>query len=151
MNIFGHLIKETEIIGIGPPHAHVTEFNGPYQNDDKKETKFCFRILTRCNQVLIDSPIFLKKDADKINAWTTEYIRIQNLVAVQIGELPGDTVRAHIDNVEDAYQKAQVDVNRLLQDLVPADQHAGPVNPKIETVFQSLQQLRNLACIYTLK
>lgn len=84
MNIFNHLIKDTEIIGITDinaikDHRHCAAY-----------TTYSFRVITKSNSFLVVSPEF--SDADKKNRfrWLKNYLNIRSLIAEQIGEVTQD-------------------------------------------------------------
>lgn len=82
MNIFGNLIKDTEIIGVG-------DVNGSEctPSDAVTEVTYSFKVFTRSNTIMIYSPAFGKNQNGSADAWLKRYLQIKQLIATQIGEL----------------------------------------------------------------
>lgn len=83
MNIFDHLIKDTEIIGIGPLNSTET------QPGSKTTTivEYTFRVFTKSSAITIYSPAFELSKAQLIDAWLKKYVIVREKIAEQIGEL----------------------------------------------------------------
>jgi len=94
MLIFQHLIKDTEIIGIGPLYAQPSKDTAMltlYQS-----FRYEFEVHTKTQAIKICSDFFkpgglpehlINKEQQKATAWKQEYYTVRNLVAGQIGEI----------------------------------------------------------------
>jgi hypothetical protein len=83
MNIFDHLIKDTELIGIGPLNS--TESTPGSESTTIVE--YSFRVFTKSSSIVIYSPAFSKKQGANADEWLKKYLEVRSKVADQIGEL----------------------------------------------------------------
>lgn len=83
MNIFEHLIKDTEIIGIGPINSTETTPG----SSTTRQVEYTFRVFTKASSITIYSPAFNMANTVGIDAWLKKYVIIREIIAEQIGEL----------------------------------------------------------------
>lgn len=82
MNIFDHLIKDTEIIGIGDLNATETQPGSPAT----AQVEYSFRVYTRASSITIYSQAFPKESSEADN-WLKKYLTHRAAIAQQIGEI----------------------------------------------------------------
>ena len=94
MDIIGHLIQDTEIIGIGPLYAEPTKdltMQSLYNS-----FRYFFDVHCRQRSIRIESDYFKPAQSDELkrlnekkryNDWKEEYNRVRKLIAEQIGEI----------------------------------------------------------------
>jgi len=83
MNIFDHLIKDTEIIGISDLNASEDNrgtTHSPY-------TTYSFSVYTKNHSILIVSPEFSNAFKEKKDNWIRKYLDARSLISKQIGEI----------------------------------------------------------------
>lgn len=153
MNICGHLIKETHIVGIGPLMRKPVPSQTEYQLYNTY--RLFFELHFSNYTTVIESDWYSRSgyeqnvlDADKHAAekFTAQYNNTVRQIASHIGEIVNDTSRKdHINAVGIVYESFKDVLHTLFADLVPAE-HAGPVNDRISTVYTKLREMRDLAC-----
>ena len=79
MNIFGHRIKDTEIIGISPLVAT--------QEDHLGLISFQLTVYTKMNNINIYSTQFAIADKEAQRFWQEGYRTAEKLICEQIGEI----------------------------------------------------------------
>jgi len=94
MNIMDHLIRDTDIIGIGPLYYQFSK--DQLMRSLHNSFRYEFYIHTRQLSILIVSDYLKpsdldeeqkKKETEKAHKWEDEYYKIRKLVAHQIGEI----------------------------------------------------------------
>lgn len=83
MNIFGHLIKDTEIIGI----SEITSREEIPGDKSTAVLSYHFRVYTKASSILITSPEFGKHQSESASAWLNNFCSIKQHIAAQIGEI----------------------------------------------------------------
>lgn len=83
MNIFEHLIKDTEIIGISDLNA-LEDDRGPARSN---YTTYSFRVYTKNHSILIVSPEFAPEKKEQKDKWLRKYLDARSLIAKQIDEI----------------------------------------------------------------
>lgn len=154
MNICTHLVKDQEIIGIGPLMFERTHDQTALMI--YKTTRYFFELHLKAHTIVIKSnwADFAGHDPDKLadykvnfDKFKLEYIEARKAVAEQIGETNlTDLFVPHIDKVSDAYETIKDQLTNLLSDLVPADHCQDPINHRVSQIYESIRSLRDLAC-----
>lgn len=97
MEIIGHLIKDTEIIGIGP--VYMEHSKDQIMISLYNSFRYVFDVHCKSRSVQIQSDFFKPSQNDEVaradekkkyTAWKEEYYRARRLVADQIGEIIPD-------------------------------------------------------------
>jgi len=83
MNVFDHLIKDTEIIGI----SAINFMENTPGSATTKLVSYSFRIYTHASSITIYSKEYGMNDSAKADAWLKQYLQVREKVAQQIGEL----------------------------------------------------------------
>jgi len=93
MDIIGHLIQDTEIIGIGPLYTQPSKdlaLRSLYNSQ-----RFIFNVHTKHNSIEIASHYFMpgppdmknEDERNKMRRWEDDYYKARQLIADQIGEI----------------------------------------------------------------
>ncbi len=83
MNIFDHLIKDTEIIGISDLNCSEDD-RGPSRS---LYTTYSFRVYTKNHSILIVSNEFAPDKKEQKDNWLRKYLEARTLIAKQIDEI----------------------------------------------------------------
>ena|ERR1051325_7852842 len=94
MEIIGHLIQDTDIIGIGPLYAEQSK--DLMMQSLYNAFRYFFEVHCKQRSIRIEGDFFKpagyndhnkEKETAKIKSWKEEYFRATKLVADQIGEI----------------------------------------------------------------
>lgn len=144
MDIFGHLIPNAAILGVGPLMCDNTQSH-------YGRLRYEFDLHLPSHTITVRSDWFTNGTEDfeeQKKLWREEYASIRDRVAHIINEPASPTRRQHIEEVGKTYEDLKDLLNGLFADLQMPEEHRRtiPVNARIGRVFDELSNLCHLAC-----
>ncbi|MGN6293745.1 MAG: hypothetical protein ACTHMV_13460 [Chitinophagaceae bacterium] len=142
MNIFNHLIKEEEIIGISPLYDRTySDING------RVNVLHYFRIHLKHTSILIDSPEFLSGvDTMQHEEWLNQYHIARRCISEYVQEI--DAISACADRIkraDESIKHISQQVKDILHDLAPTTEILmGQVNKKVAALMNTIDGLHDL-------
>jgi hypothetical protein len=140
MNIFGHLIPDKYILGIGPII---------FENPSTGVCRYVFDLHLANHTTKIKSEWFdmvANKDVQlSMVEWKKNYFSIRDRIAKVIGEVTDQRI-VHLGDVDSTYESLNHTLNDLFEDVEPIHPEMRvSVNLKLERVRENVEHLKDLA------
>jgi hypothetical protein len=149
MNIFGHLIPDGAILGIGPliMASHPTHEEELVYNT----RRYFFDLHLVNHTTAVKSDWFRPRDnaeeMEKMRTWKEEYFKIRDKISEMAGE-PTDSRLQHVKHAEELHFKITKNFTDLLEQMQPLQSDAVEgIHARIERVLSEVEDLKKLAIL----
>lgn len=149
MNIFGHLLPDSAILGIGDLMLEYNPNTTDFQLFGRQ--RYSFNLHLTAHTTAIKSDWFNinenQEEKDKMKAWNDRYQSTREQVARMIGETT-DRYELHLEDVEKLYSNTVSTFESLMKDMTPVfpvPDISKSIELRTQRVFDNLLDLKNLA------